>query len=49
MGNQSLIKAQVRTLLCLFLLAFSTIALAGKPVFETPDQKDLIRAAHALK
>jgi TPR repeat protein len=49
MRSNSLIRGHIVALLCLSLALFSSAALASKPVFETPDQKELLRAAHSLK
>ena len=49
MRSTPLVKGQIVTMLCLSLVLFSSAALAAKPVFETPDQKELVRAAHSLK
>ena len=49
MHQNALFKGLILTMWCVLLALFSSAALAGKPVFETPDQKELVRAAHALK
>ena len=49
MRLKSLLKGRYVALLCLSLALFASPALASKPIFETPDQKELLRAAHSLK